>query len=78
VKQTILLYILLSLCTTGFCQTGRITGTVWDAETKIPLELATVSIFGKDSSLIAYQLSDKNGKFSIEKLPLKKKAGGIG
>ena len=44
-----------------------------DAETKTPLELATISIFAQDSSLVAYQLSDKNGKFTIEKLPLKKR-----
>ena len=44
-----------------------------DAEIKTPLELATVSILNQDSSLVTYQLSDKNGKFTIEKLPLKKK-----
>lgn len=44
-----------------------------ESETKTPLELATISIFGQDSSLISYELSDKNGKFTIEKLPLKKK-----
>lgn len=44
-----------------------------DAEIKSPLELATASILNPDSSLIAYQLSDKNGKFRFEKLPLKKK-----
>ena len=44
-----------------------------DAETKTPLELATVTISGPDSSFIAYQLSDKNGSFTIEKLPLSKK-----
>lgn len=56
-----------------FCQTGKITGSVWDAETKTPLELATVSIFRVDSSLIGYQLSGKDGKFTVEKLPLKQK-----
>ena len=44
-----------------------------DAETKTPLELATVSILNQDSSFVTYQLSDKNGKFTIEKLSLKKK-----
>ncbi len=44
-----------------------------DAETKSPLELATVSIFGQDSSLVAYKLSDKDGKFTIEKLTVKKR-----
>ncbi|MDQ3278832.1 MAG: outer membrane beta-barrel family protein, partial [Bacteroidota bacterium] len=37
------------------------------------LELATVSILRQDSSLISYQLSNKDGLFSFEKLPLKKK-----
>ena len=44
-----------------------------DAETKTPLELSTVTVFGLDSSIIAYKLSDKNGMFAFEKLPLKKK-----
>ncbi len=44
-----------------------------DAATNTPLELATVSILGGDSSLITYQLSDKNGKFTFGKLPQKKK-----
>src|SRR5215213_8064748 len=64
---------MLSWCTTAFGQTGKITGSVKDAETKAALELATVSIYAQDSSLVAYQLSDKNGKFIIEKLPLNKK-----
>ncbi|HEY0039153.1 MAG TPA: carboxypeptidase regulatory-like domain-containing protein [Flavisolibacter sp.] len=55
------------------CQTGRVTGFVQDAETKTPLELATVSVLGQDSSLIMYKLSDKDGKFTLEKLPLKRK-----
>lgn len=44
-----------------------------DAETRTPLELATVSVLGPDSSLVTYRLSDKTGRFTIEKLPLKKK-----
>lgn len=62
----------LALGTTAFCQTGKLTGTVTDAETKSPLELATVTVFGQDSSIVSFKLSDKNGKFTIEKLPLKK------
>lgn len=64
---------MLGWCTAALGQTGKITGSVLDAETKVALELATVSIYGQDSSLVAYQLSDKNGKFAIEKLPLNKK-----
>jgi hypothetical protein len=59
--------------TLAFCQSGKVTGSVMDADTKTPLELATVTILGPDSSVIAYQLSDKNGLFNIEKLPLTKK-----
>lgn len=64
---------LLGCSTTAFCQTGKITGSVTDAETKMPMELATVSVLGQDSSMVAYKLSDKDGKFTIDKLPLKKK-----
>lgn len=72
-KHIFLISLFVSLCATGFCQTGKLTGLVMDAETKSPLELATVTIFGTDSSVVAYSLSDKSGKFTIEKLPLKKR-----
>lgn len=72
-KQTLSIYFLLCWCTAAFCQTGILTGSVRDAESKMPLELATVSILAQDSSLITYQLSDKDGKFLFNKLPLKKK-----
>lgn len=72
-KQIIFIHFLLCWCTTAFSQTGVLTGSVLDAESKTPLELATVSIFGQDSSLITYKLSDNNGKFLFEKLPLKKR-----
>jgi hypothetical protein len=70
VKQLFLICFLFG-CFAAFSQTGNVIGSVLEAETKTSLELATVSIFGKDSTLIAYQLSDKNGKFTIEKLPVK-------
>jgi hypothetical protein len=73
VKQTLFTYFLLCLCTTAFGQTGVLTGSVLDGESKTPLELATVSILRQDSSLLTYQLSDKNGKFLFDKLPLKNK-----
>jgi hypothetical protein len=72
VKHFIFTCLLFSCCATSFSQTGRVSGVVIDNETKTPLELATVSIYREDSSLITYQLSDKNGKFAIDKLPLKK------
>ncbi len=61
----------------GFCfkitvaQTGIVKGVVKDSLTGVVLESATVSIFGKDSSLINYQLTDGNGGFQIGKLPVK-------
>lgn len=72
-KQTLFIFLLLSWCTTAFCQTGVFRGSVHDAESKTPLELATVSIFGQDSSFITYKLSDKDGKFLFNKLPIRKK-----
>jgi Carboxypeptidase regulatory-like domain len=72
-KRIFFICFLLSWYTLGFCQTGKVTGSVMDSATKTPLELATVTIFGQDSSIVTYQLSDKNGKFMIEKLPLKRK-----
>ncbi len=71
-KQTLLTCLLLVCCTTAFCQSGVLTGAVLDAESKMPLELATVSIYRADSTLLTYQLSDKNGKFRLDKLPLNK------
>lgn len=44
-----------------------------DAATKTPLELATITVLGPDSAVIAYKLSDKNGLFNFDKLPLRKK-----
>ncbi|AEV98074.1 hypothetical protein A4D02_14445 [Niastella koreensis] len=64
---------LFSLSAFVFCQTGKITGSVIDAETKTPLELATITVLGPDSAVVAYKLSDKDGLFTIDKLPLKKK-----
>jgi hypothetical protein len=72
VKRVYFIFFLLGWCTLAFCQTGKVTGSVMDNDTKSPLELATVTIFGQDSSVVAYQLSDRNGKFTIEKLPLRK------
>lgn len=44
-----------------------------DAATKTPLELATVTILGADSTVVAYKLSDRDGLFYFDKLPLRKK-----
>jgi hypothetical protein len=73
VKHLFVIYFLLGLSATAFCQTAVLTGLIRDAESKTPLELATITIFAPDSSLVTYQLSDKTGKFAFDKLPLKKK-----
>jgi hypothetical protein len=73
VKHLLIIYFLLALRVTAFCQTGVLTGLIRDEESKTPLELATITIFAPDSSLVSYQLSDKTGKFAFDKLPLKKK-----
>jgi hypothetical protein len=72
-KRTFFICFLLGLHMLAFSQTGKVTGSVMDAGTKTPMELATVTVLGQDSSIVAYQLSDKNGMFTVEKLPLKKK-----
>lgn len=72
-KAKVYIIIMLCWCSAAVGQTGKITGSVMDSESKAVLELATVSIYGQDSSLVTYQLSDKNGRFTIEKLPLNKK-----
>ena len=72
-KQTLFICLLLVCYTTTFCQRGVLTGSVLDAESKTPLELATVTILGPDSTFVTYQLTDNNGKFLFEKLPFKKR-----
>jgi hypothetical protein len=72
-KRILFICFLLGWCTLTLCQTGKVTGSVMDAATKTPLELATITVFGVDSSVIAYQLSDRNGIFKMEKLPVRKK-----
>jgi len=53
----------------SFAQTKqfKITGTVFTETEKMPLESATVYLERvKDSSLVSYTITDKNGKFSLE------------
>ncbi|HEX7847920.1 MAG TPA: carboxypeptidase regulatory-like domain-containing protein [Chitinophagaceae bacterium] len=71
-KRILLISFLSCCCVLAYSQTGKIAGSVMDSATKSPLELATVTVLGQDSSVIAYQLSDKYGKFAIGKLPLRK------
>jgi hypothetical protein len=71
VKQITLVCLTLVCIVKAYAQTGRLTGSVLDAQTKTPLELATISILKADSSLVSYQLSDNTGKFAFTKLPVK-------
>ncbi len=57
----------------AFGQAGKLKAVVYDSTTKTPLELATVTLFNQDSSLLNYQLSDRNGIVSFDKLSLKNK-----
>ena len=68
-KQSQLLFFAL-LCTfSSFSQSQsfKISGTVKSDSNKTPLESATVYLErAKDSSLVTYTISDKNGNFSLE------------
>jgi len=63
-------FVFALLCaTTSFAQTKqfKITGTVITEADKAPLESATVYLERmKDSSLVSYTITDKNGNFSLE------------
>ena len=72
-KLFLLLQVYISCTLVAFGQTGKLKAFVYDSTTRTPLELATVSLFNQDSSLLTYQLSDKNGTVSFDKLPLKNK-----
>ncbi|KAF2329059.1 outer membrane beta-barrel family protein [Flavobacterium daemonense] len=49
---------------------GKITGKVIDAETKIPIEMAIVSVYRSgETKVLNGQTTDQNGAFSIENLP---------
>lgn len=50
-------------------QTGTVEGLVLDAASNTSLDLATVTIFSKDSVFVNFQLSDKDGHFKIHKIP---------
>ncbi len=72
-KKLFLVLILIGCAVLAFGQSGKLKVVVYDSTTKTTLELATVSLFNQDSSLLTYQLSDKNGMVSFDKLPLKNK-----
>ena len=54
-KKLFLLQVLISCTVVAFGQTGKLKAVVYDSATKTPLELATVTLFNQDSSLLTYQ-----------------------
>lgn len=72
-KKLFLVQVLIGFAAVAFGQTGKLKAVVYDSTTKTPLELATVTLFNQDSSLLTYQLSDRNGTVSFDKLLLKNK-----
>jgi len=72
-KKLFLVQVLIACAVMAFGQSGKLKVVVYDSTTKTKLELATVSLFNIDSSLVTYQLSDKNGTVSFDKLALKNK-----
>ncbi len=61
------LIFLCSLSTFAQLQPFKITGTLTDQDTQLPLESATVYVErAKDSTLVTYTITDKNGAFSVE------------
>ncbi|MDC1379720.1 carboxypeptidase-like regulatory domain-containing protein, partial [Algibacter sp.] len=56
-------------CTFSYSQSKnfKVTGTIISEEDQTPLEAATVYLERKkDSSLVTYTISDKNGGFELE------------
>ncbi|MFD2145344.1 carboxypeptidase-like regulatory domain-containing protein [Mucilaginibacter antarcticus] len=71
-QKSILLMLSLSiLASTALAQRGSIKGVILDSISKAPIERATIAIFNqKDTSLIAYTLSQKDGSFKLSALPI--------
>ncbi len=72
-KKIILFQIYMVCAAMAWGQSGKLKGIIADSTTRTLLESATVTVFNQDSSLVTYQLSDKNGMVSFDKLPFKKK-----
>ena len=51
-------------------QTGSVSGIAFDTISQQPITGVTVSVLSqKDSSLISFSMTDKDGKFSITHIP---------
>lgn len=65
----LLLFMCVAICTTSFSQ-ATLKGKLIDSTAKIPLGLATVTVFkASDTAIITYRLSNPEGDFKIPGLP---------
>jgi len=70
-KFSLLVLFLLSFSISTLAQRGSIKGVVLDSASKAPIEHATIAIVNsKDTSLVAYTLSQKDGTFKLTALPV--------
>ncbi|QAA82816.1 TonB-dependent receptor [Aequorivita sp. H23M31] len=74
-KQILFWILFFSISAPCISQQIKVSGTLVDEETQNPLEAATVFMETvRDSTLITYTITDKNGKFSLEANTSVKKA----
>lgn len=66
-KQFPLFLLILLFSAHSYSQSFKVSGTLIDDETKVPLEAATVFMETfQDSTLITYTITDRSGKFVLE------------
>src|SRR5690554_1885621 len=66
-KQSIIFSLLFFISGYSFSQNFKVSGTLIDAETKDPIEAATIFMETvRGSTLLTYTISDRNGKFILE------------
>ena len=66
-KQFPLFLLILLFSVHSYSQSFKVSGTLIDDETKVPLEAATVFMETfQDSTLITYTITDRSGKFVLE------------
>jgi len=72
-KQIFCILFLFLYCGFSFAQKGSISGQVMDTAQHRQISLATITVFtAADTSVITYRLSNENGAFKIQGLPLDK------
>src|SRR5690554_292910 len=66
-KQFLVSILILFISANSFSQNFKVSGTLIDEETRDPLEAATVFMeTAKDSTLLTYTITNRNGKFTLE------------